>query len=531
MEVTRISLEHTGRFNRLILDYINQDEKLNEFYSLPHELKNYKQQIQNRAKIPVNRELLADALVMQYQTIGGASSLVLENIESLRKENTYTVTTGHQLNIFTGPLYFVYKILHTIRLAEELRKAHPDNNFVPIYWMNSEDHDIDEVGQFNLFGKKYIWDAEQSGSTGRMDSSSLAKFCEELKIVFGSNPETLGLVQIFEKAYTQSENLASATRNFSNELFGKYGLVIIDSDDRSLKASFTSYVTQDIVENSPFHSVKQANLKLESTGYHTQVKPREINSFYLIDGIRNRIVRTEKGFHVLKTEIRFTQEELVVEIKSYPERFSPNVVLRPLFQEFILPNLTYIGGAGELAYWLQYRDYFHSMNVSFPMLSLRNHFLLMDQATSQRMVELQLVGQDLFHSIDDLIKDFLLGISDADVALNKELNLVNDLYDSLKNKAINIDSSLASSLESEQVRVAKGIEQWGGRFSRALKQKNEVSVKRIQKLHAKLFPHGYLQERHENFLSFYSNSETGFLDQIHLATEPFSTDFGIVKLA
>lgn len=530
MEVTRIKLEHTGRFNRLILDYINEEDNIQEFYSSAHTIENYKQQIENRAQFPVNRELLADSLLNQYKAIDGAKGSVLENIESLRNENTYTITTGHQLNIFTGPLYFIYKILHTIKLAEELRKAYPENRFVPIYWMNSEDHDIEEVGQFNLFGKKYIWATEQTGATGRMNPESLEAIGKELAEVFAGNEETLKLVELFKTAYSRFDNLAIATRYFSNELFGKYGLVIIDSDDADLKASFTDYFKKDILENLPFDLVKQTDLKLNGAGYHIQVKPREINSFYLSDGVRNRIVKTENGFHVLHTDIRFTETELIAELENHPERFSPNVVLRPLFQEFILPNLTYVGGAGELAYWLQYKDYFSSMSVSFPMLSLRNHFMLMDAGVSKRMDELRLLPEDLFHSIDELIREHLFEISDADVSIDIELATLEKLYDQLKVKANNIDASMNAPLEAEHKKMYKHVEQWSSRFSRALKKKNEVSVKRIEKLHQKLFPHAYLQERHDNFLEFYSKSEIDLLDQIFEATDPFSTEFIALRL-
>mgnify|MGYP002634252363 FL=1 len=435
MEVTRIPLKHTGRFNRLILDYISKEESLDDFYSLSHELDNYKQQIENRAQFPVNRELLADSLLSQYKTIGDAKDSVLTNIESLRDENTFTITTGHQLNIFTGPLYFVYKILHTVKLADELKKAYTAYNFVPIYWMNSEDHDIEEVGQFNLFGKKYTWDTNQTGATGKMSPNSLSGFCNQLKEVFSGNEEALEMVGLFQTAYTKFENLATATRYFSNELFGNRGLVIIDSDDAELKHSFAEYIKTDLLKNEPFELVRSSNSKLESLGYHAQVNPREINSFYLSQGIRNRIVRTENGFHVLHTDIRFTETEILKELESSPERFSPNVVLRPLFQEFILPNLTYVGGGGELSYWLQYKNYFSEMKVSFPMLALRNHFLLMDAGVGKRMDEMKLLPEDLFHTVDELIKEHLLELSDTEVSVEDELKALEQLYAQLKEKA------------------------------------------------------------------------------------------------
>ena len=530
MDVTRIPLKHTGRFNRLILDYIGKDEKLNDYYSLSHELNNYKQQIENRSQFPINRELLADSLLNQYQSIGGAKHSVLANIEALRNEKTFTVTTGHQLNIFTGPLYFVYKILHTIKLADELKKANPENHFVPIYWMNSEDHDIEEVGQFNLFGKKYVWDSKQTGATGRMNPHSLNDFCNQLTEVFSDNEDTLEMVELFRTAYTKFDNLATATRYFSNELFVKNGLVIIDSDDAELKRSFKAYFKHDILESKPFELVRKSNLELDSSGYHSQVNPREINSFYLVDGVRNRIVRTEPGFHVLHSDVRFTENELLSELDSHPERFSPNVVLRPLFQEFILPNLTYVGGGGELSYWLQYKDYFSEMSVSFPMLSLRNHFLLMDAGVGKRMDKMKLLPEDLFHSIDDLIRGHLLEISETDVSIDDELQVLDKFYDQLKEKAETVDASFVSALEAEHKKAVKGVEQWKGKFSRSLKKKNEVSVNRIEKLHKTLFPGGYLQERYDNFLSFYSKNGNQLFDAIYDGIDPFSTDFRAIRL-
>lgn len=530
MDVTRISLEHTGRFNRLILDYINQDDKIKEFYSLSHSIENYKQQIENRAQFPVDRELLTDSLLNQYQPIGGAKDSVLENIELLRKDNTFTVTTGHQLNIFTGPLYFIYKILHTIKLSEELKKAYPENNFIPIYWMNSEDHDIEEVGQFNLFGKKYVWETDQTGPTGKMNPMTLIGLCNKLEKVFSGNQKTLELVAVFKDAYTKFEWLDESTRYFVNQLFNKFGLVIIDGDDASLKDSFSAFLKTDIFENKPFELVKQSDIRLGKAGYHLQVRPREINCFYCVEGMRSRIVRTETGYHVLKTNIRFTESELIAEIEKHPERFSPNVVLRPLFQEFILPNLAYVGGAGELSYWLQYKDFFKSMSVSFPILSLRNHFMLMDASVAKRMEDLKLLPEDLFHSVDELIKGHLLEVSDSDVSIDIELKTLEKLYDQLKSKAIDVDGALLGSLDAEHKQLTKTVEQWSSRFSRALKKKNEVSVNRIEKLHQKLFPHAYLQERHDNFLEFYSNATPNLFDQIYQATEPFTTDFKALRL-
>ena len=527
MNVSTISLEHTNRFNRLSLDYANGEKKLNDFYAFQHDLEHYPKQIEARKQFPIHRELLADSLLNQYKTIGGAKNSVLNNIESIRNEATFTVTTGHQLNIFTGPLYFIYKILHTIKLADELNETYSDFHFVPIYWMNSEDHDLEEIGQFNLFGQKYVWNTEQTGATGRMNPKGLEEFCDKLNEVFSNNETVLELVNVFKSAYTESETLTIATRKFVNELFGKRGLVIIDSDDASLKKPFLDFFKKDIFENRPFELVKATNRKLDELGYRNQVNPREINCFYLADGIRNRIVRTDKGYHVLRTDFRFMEAELIEELENHPEKFSPNVVLRPLFQEFILPNLTYVGGAGELSYWLQYKQYFNEMKVSFPMLSLRNHFLLLDANNGKRLSELRLLPEDLFHSVEDLVKEHVLELTDAEVELTDELELLSQLYGKLKDKADEIESSLVAALEAEQTRMEKGMDQWKSRFTRALKKQNETSVNRIRGVHKKLFPNGYLQERHDNFMALYSQNPEGFFDDLYRAAEPFETKFRV----
>lgn len=530
MEVSTISLERTDRFNRLILDYVNGESKLQDFYGFRHELENYPKQITARNQYPIYRDVLSDALLKQYEQIGGASDRVLQNIESLRNDRTYTVTTGHQLNIFTGPLYFLYKIIHTVKLADELNQAYADFHFVPIYWMNSEDHDLDEIGQFNLFGKKYVWNTDQTGATGRMNPESLNQFCDQLDEVFSNNEDVLELITVFRSAYSDSETLTIATRNFVNRLFGKHGIVIIDSDDSRLKKPFFKAFEQDLIANRPFELVKATNRKLDELGYHHQVNPREINCFYLSDGIRNRIVRTDKGYHVLHTHLRFSEEELIKELEVHPENFSPNVVLRPLFQEFILPNLTYVGGAGELSYWLQYKDYFKEMQTSFPMLALRNHFLLLDGNVSNRLTEMKLLPEDLFHSVEELIKEHVLELTDAEVDVTEELQLLSDLYGKLKEKAQEIEQSLVASLEAEETRMEKGVDQWKGRFTRALKKQNETSVNRIRSLHKKLFPNGYLQERHDNFLAFYAQSPNTLFDELYQATEPFGTEFRVVSI-
>lgn len=523
-----IPLKETGFFNRIILDMVDGNAAISPFFGLSNQMASYQVKIEERSVLPIDRHTLADSLVAQYAAVGHAEALVLKNIESLRDDNTFTVTTGHQLNIFTGPLYFVYKILHTIRLADSLKKSYPEQNFVPVFWMATEDHDLAEVSFFHLFGKKYEWTTDQTGAVGRMRPDGLQAICDELGQVLSGNDGAISLVQIFREAYAL-RNMADATRYVANALFGKYGLVVLDGDHPKLKRLFLDAMLKDAFDQTAFHSVMETNRQLSALHYQTQINPREINLFYLTDQVRDRIVRTESGFHVLHSDIRWTGEDMRAEMRLYPERFSPNVVLRPMYQERILPNLAYVGGAGELAYWLQLKASFAQLGCSYPILALRNHLLLLDEQTSGRMTELNIVIRDLFHSVDELIRAHVLESVDADMDLTEEQRLLSSIYERLKVTAAGLDVTLVASLDAELARQRQTIGQWGARFGRVLKKKNETSVERIRKLHSKLFPNNSLQERHDNLLH-YARSNNDLIADLHDTVDPFANCLGVVRL-
>lgn len=526
-----IPLSDTGYFNKLILDLIAGKEELRPFHRLPHHVDDYGRKMTERASLPLDRETLTESLLRQYEAVGGAKGKVLENVVALREERTFTIITGHQLNIFTGPLYFVYKILHAIRLAEDLQKAYPDHRFVPVYWMATEDHDLAEIAFLNIFGRRFDWPTQQTGAVGRMNTDGLADVCDRLAELFPSQEQALELIATFRKAYTEGATLADATRHFTDALFGHYGLVVLDADRPELKALFADVMLDDALKGTAYEAVIATNRQLEELGHPTQVTPREINLFYLKEGLRERIVRTVGSFHVLHTDIRWSETELRAELAEHPARFSPNVVLRPMYQERILPNLAYIGGAGELAYWLQLKAAFDAYGLSFPTLVLRNHLLLIDSGTAKRMDGLGLMIPDLFHPVDELIRAHVIETVDTDLDLSSELKLLEQLYDGLKEKAAEIDRTLVTALDAELAKQKNAVEQWGGRFARSLKKKNETSVQQIQKLHERLFPNGSLQERHDNMLNFTgSYGGLGLIETLHGSIEPFGADFGVVTL-
>lgn len=528
LKTSFVNYSETGFFSNLILDYIATKPELKNFYEYAPNLSSFAKKINDRKEIAVERAILADVLTEQNKAFS-SNEKVLANIELLRNNNAFTVTTGHQLNLFTGPLYFIYKIISTINLAEKLKQEYPDYNFVPVYWMHCEDHDFAEINHIHLFGKKIEWKEEHQGAAGEISTVSLCSVIDELKTILGESVHANELITLFSEAYLRHYNLADAMRYLCHQLFGHYGLVILDARDKRLKQTFIPQLKEDIFNHSNFKSVEQTNSELEQLGYKTQVNPREINYFYLTDGKRERIIKTEKGFEVLNTSVVFSKEELEQEIETAPEKFSPNVVLRPLYQEHILPNLAYIGGAGELAYWLQYKRMFNAAKVSFPVLMLRNSVMVVDETVKTKIEKLGLAAKDFFASEEKLVNDFIAAKSASDTALVDEQQKMKELFQSVKSKAKQVDITLEASIEAELQKQLKVLEQLESRIQRAEKKKHETSINQIKSIREKLFPSNSLQERHENISTFYLRYGSSFIDILKQNLQPLDCRFMIVE--
>ena len=217
MDIDCLPFKQTGYFSDLICDYIDNKESLNPFYNRFPKIENFKDQIEEKsANYPdENRSILYDALQTQYKGVS-ISKKTKENLIQLKEPITFTVVTGHQLNLFTGPLYFLYKIISTINLTVQLKKRYPKFNFVPVYWMATEDHDFDEINYFNFNAKKIQWNREASGGVGRLSTDGLQKISKAFANELGAGENAKTLNSLFEKAYVGHDNLTSATRFLAN---------------------------------------------------------------------------------------------------------------------------------------------------------------------------------------------------------------------------------------------------------------------------------------------------------------------------
>ena len=503
-----LSYKETNYFTSLILDYLDEKDELKEFYNRFPNLENFGEQVKEKQAsfTTKKRQVLVQELKRQYSGLD-IPEAVSANIEVLAKENAFTVTTGHQLNLFTGPLYFLYKIISAINLASALNKEYPGNRFVPVYWMATEDHDFEEINFFNLKGKKFQWNSTQQGAgkdaVGNLRTEGLDEVFQLFSAEIGGGKVAEYLKGLFKKSYLEHSNLTEATRFLANELFKEYGLVIIDGDSKALKKEFIPYLEQELFEQISHKTTSPVAQKLGDLGYGVQVNPREINLFYLADGLRERIIEQDERFYVNETEISWSREELKKEVNEHPERFSPNVITRPLYEEVVLPNLCYIGGGGELAYWFELKELFKAVNVPFPVLLLRNSALIETAKQNKKRTKLDISQAELFLKQHELINRKVRKISNIDIDFSPQKEHLIKQFRELYELAEKTDKSFLNAVKAQEVKQLKGLDHLEKRLLKAQKRKLTDEVSRIADLQNELFPNKALQERQANFSEMY----------------------------
>ncbi len=528
MKATYIDYADTHSFSDTLIRYINRDERLKPFYGQHPDLNGFAEKLMAQPPAP-HRNLLVKVLLEQYRELLPFHPKVTQNISLLARDNTFTITTGHQLNIFTGPLYFIYKIASAVRLCQQLKQQHPDKNFVPVYWMATEDHDFAEINHTTIGGKVITWETACPAATGRLSTATIHEAVRAYCNILGLSEHSRRLSGLVEKAYLEHASLAAATRFLVNALFSEYGLVILDADHPALKKVFAPIMERDILEQNSYREIGRSTQSLQEAGFPPQVNVREINFFYLTDTYRERLVRQDSGHYtVLNQEVVFTEAELRQEIAAHPERFSPNVMMRPLYQEWLLPNLAYVGGGAEIAYWLQLKQNFDYYGVSFPILIPRNSAILADENTVNKTHRLDMTLRDLFLSADQLKKQYIRHHTRHQLTLSDEWVEFKSIFEKIKLRAHKIDPTLGPSTEAVRARMEKAIRSLEKKLIRADAKNHEEALLQIDRIRDRLFPGGILQERTENFGLHYVKHGDTFIPDLIRHFQPLDFRFTIL---
>lgn len=523
---TSIPFSALPYFSKIIIDYLEEADELKSFYEYPVTFTGIETALNKRKTVKTDRETLVAALRQQYENLD-VSTAVKANIDNLQKETTFTITTAHQPNIFTGYLYFFYKILHAIKLAASLKARFTGYDFVPVFYMGSEDADLEELGKIFLNGEKITWDTVQKGAVGRMHNKGLDRIIERVEGELSIHPFGASLFSLLKKCYSGKNNIQQATLMLVNELFAAYGLIVLIPDSGNLKRLMHRIFEDDLVQQTPSAIVGETIERL-SAFYKVQANPREINLFYLKDDVRERIVRTGDHWKVKGTSTSFSKEEILQELTNYPERFSPNVILRGLFQETILPNLVFIGGGGELAYWLELKDLFTHYQVPFPVLMLRNSFIIIERKWKERIAKLGFNETDILQEEGKLAEILVKRDSLQQVELKNEMAEIEAVYQNIKKLSSKIDRSLDQHVEALQTKTIKQLQTLEKKMFRAEKNKFQNELKQLHAVRAKLFPNGNLQERVDNFMPYYAKYGKQFIEMLYKHSPDINKEFIIL---
>lgn len=529
---TNIPITSTGLIPEITKDYLEQKDVLKSFYMYTPIIDSFGEAIKNKHFSEENRTVLVDALLNKYKNAGielVENDATYLNTLSLKNTNAFTVTTGHQLALFTGPLYFIYKIATVINLAKQLKDKYPQQNFVPVFWMASEDHDFEEISSIYLFGKEIKWQKEtHSKPVGHIDNTGIEALIEQLIPILGERDKAKKWIKLLQESFLSNNNFSIGTQKLVHELFKNQGLVIIDADDKALKTLLKPVMFNDIFEQKSFEAIQETNIAL-SQNYKLQINGREVNFFYLHPELGRRLIKPEGNHYKLNdSDIVFTVEELKSEIENYPERLSPNVVLRPVYQELILPNLAYIGGPAEVAYWLQLQHVFEAYQVPFPVIMQRNSYLLLGKSIKDKIEKMGLTIGDLFLNDSDLTDKYLQIHSATNFMENaNQIDvLLQQIFDEVKNVDVLSGKELLQfKLESKKVLMANFKT-----YKKAREQKQEDNIVKMLKLKERIFPNGTFQERIENVMTHDINLFEDLIEKVLQNADAFRNDLIVLEV-
>ena len=523
--VQHIPRKELSQFSENDLEFIYDQSKLKDFIGLPFSMANIEKQIElKKDSFDIkSRDQLVNVLQTQYLDVRQNDD-ALSQINRLKEPDTFSVTTGHQLCLLGGPMYFFIKIIHVIKLTEILNEKYPKNHFVPVFWMASEDHDSEEINHLHLFNKRVQWDHGQTGAVGRFKNEGLQEIFEDITNLFSESRQE-ELMHVFHSF--QGKTYGAAFRNWLNDIFSEKGLVIIDGDDRELKSMFGPIMKRELTQNFSNEIIQKTNQNLKAIGRKIQVHSRDINLFGLSEGSRNRIIKSDQ--HFLIDEKKYSREELLTKLANDPYMFSPNAILRPLYQECILPNLCYVGGMAEMNYWAQLKGIFEESEIPYPLLQFRSNVLWIDRPTKKRMESLGLDIKEFFIDTELIIQKYV-DKTDANPLKEEELEEGLAQIEMGFLKASDEQKHLHPWIGAELNKMKKAVAHIKSKILKEKKKSQEENLLKIQKIKETLFPSKQLQERHQNLLHFCNaNSYQSVIDNLYEGIDPLNDGFTIIS--
>ena len=515
MRSRKIQKDLSAIGDNLIKKFINKDKALIGIIDNFYEEKSILEKTLDKKSVFAddNRKILVDQLKKQYSKIK-VSKETSKNIDLLIESNSFTITTGHQLNIFSGPLMVIYKIAQVISISKHLNSKIKDFNYVPIFWLASEDHDFDEISSVNISNQQIKWEFDSENiSVGKIILNDFKEVSDAYKTNITDSDFKSELEKLIDQSYNDGNSLSFSTLKFINSLFGHLGLIVIDSDVKVFKKLFIENFKNEIIDSrckvDTENQITKIKKKIQS--YKPQVNPSEINFFKITSNGRKRIRRKNKQI-LVDDEKEYSIKQLIDQIDLNPELFSPNVLMRPLFQEKILPNICYIGGPNELKYWMQLKLFFDKSNILYPILMLRSSALIIDQKTATKITKSDVEIEYFTKSIEALLDYKLKKLSSISINFDSIKKTLNNQFDELRVISSKTNKSFQGALNAQEKKQMKGIEELEKKLTKAEKKNHEEQLNNIKMIFESLNPNNVDQERYLNFANFYSKKGHALID-------------------
>lgn len=517
--------------HNLFLDYLYEFENVKDFYKNDFHNKEEYSGIFHRISESHDhsREALSQTLKVQYQGFN-PSAKTQKNISALGDKKTLAVVTGQQLGILGGPLYTFYKLMSAIKLSTFLSERYDDYYFVPVFWLEGDDHDFNEVRGINLpnenneiikigYDQEVEDEEDNKGSIGNLIlNESLEKFYSELEKNLRVTEFTPQLLDKIKSFYTVGKTFKQAFKELLFWLFDQYGLVIFDPQDKNIKNLLKPVFKKEIT-NFRTHTEKlvKVSAKLEEI-YHAQVKVRPVNLFYSYEEGRYLIEPVENEFRLKRKRKKFTLDEMLSHIDNEPENFSPNVLLRPICQDYVLPTAFYIGGPSEISYFAQVMPLYDFYNVEAPIIYPRASATIIEKNINSIIEKFGINLNELFQDPEGLKQKVIDSFSKTSVEdiFNGTTSQIDLAFDQLKEKLFELDKTISDASSKYKEKIIKYVEELKGKAYDAQKRKHEITLRQIERVINVAFPNSILQEREINFIYFANKYGVEIINKLFL---------------
>ena len=500
----------------LFLDYLHEFENVERFYERNFKLQDtygdFLKQLSQKEKH--HRNQLTDILREQYSD-QKPSKQTLANIEALNTNNTIAVVTGQQLELFGGPLYTIYKTITAIKLCHYLKEKYDQYQFVPVFWLEGDDHDYDEVRVTNILNNQNQLTAVTyaDGQEDEINRGSIAelKFNGNIENVFNELQSNLrdteftnSILNFYKSFYGANKTFMESFRELMIKLFDEYGLIVFNPVYPAIKQLLKPIFEKEITNyTNQTGFLVERSAELEEL-YHAQVKVKPINLFYLENNERLLIEPVEKEYRLKGKRKKFTQEELLAQVESAPEKFSPNVLLRPICQDYLFPTGFYVGGPSEISYFAQVTPLYKIYDIMQPYIYPRASATIVEKGAKSVLDKYSIDYRDIFTTEEELISKIVASNSDANLEsiFKNTTDSINDTMKELNFRLNEIDKTLNDTANKTTQRIDEALNFLKGKALDAERRKYDTTIRQLTKVRNLLYPANNLQERELNFIYF-----------------------------